>query len=344
MQKIVVIGGSAGSIDALKVILGGLPQDFAAAVLVVIHIGARESILPSLLERCTPLTVRHAIQGEPIVAGRVLVAPADLHLTVARDGERAYVRLTHGPKENHLRPAIDPLFRSVAVAYRANAIAVVLSGFLDDGTVGLQAIKACNGIAVVQDPADAAAADMPASAVQHTTVDFVRPVQDIAPTLVELVNRTATVPDAPADRAGTELQAQVAIENRMFDEGADMSEMDRIGTRASLTCPECGGAIWQVRQASPVRYRCHTGHAFTARVLESLQDGETEEALWAGVRALHEQEQLYRQLYQTAGAQRSSPLSAGDPRNEYLIKAERAKEQAQLLRELISTRMRLGVP
>lgn len=344
MQKIVVIGGSAGSIDALKVILGGLPQDFAAAVLVVTHIGARESILPSLLERCTPLTVRHAIQGEPIVSGRVLVAPADLHLTVVRDGERAYVRLTHGPKENHSRPAIDPLFRSAAVAYRANAIAVVLSGFLDDGTVGLQAIKACNGIAVVQDPADAAAPDMPASAVQHTAVDFVRPVQDIAPTLVELVNRTATVPDAPADRAGTELQARVTIENRMFDEGADMSEMDRIGTRASLTCPECGGAIWQVRQASPVRYRCHTGHAFTARVLESLQNGETEEALWAAVRALHEQEQLYRQLYQTAGAQRSSPLGAGDPRNEYLIKAERAREQAQLLRELISTRMRLGVP
>ena len=344
MQKIVVIGGSAGSIDALKVILGGLQQDFAAAVLVVTHIGARESILPSLLERCTPLTVRHAIQGEPIVSGRVLVAPADQHLTVARDGERAYVRLTHGPKENHSRPAIDPLFRSAAVAYRANAIAVVLSGFLDDGTVGLQAIKACNGIAVVQDPADAAAPDMPASAVQHTAVDFVRPVRDIAPTLVELVNRTATVTDARAGRVATELQAQVAIENRMFDQGADMSDMDRIGTRAPLTCPECGGAIWQVRQASPVRYRCHTGHAFTARVLESLQDDETEEALWAAVRALHEQEQLYRQVHQSSCARRHTPPDAGDSRNEYLIKAERAREQAQLLRELISTRMRIGAP
>jgi len=343
MQKIVVIGGSAGSIEALKVILGGLQPDFAAAVLVVTHIGARDSILPTLLERCTPLPVRHAIHGEPILAGRVLLAPADLHLTVARDGERAYVRLHHGPKENHSRPAIDPLFRSAAAAYRADAIAVVLSGYLDDGTVGLQAIKACNGIAVVQDPAEAAAPDMPASALQYTAVDFVRPASDIASTLVELVHRTGAVAVPPAGPAAKELQERVAIENRMFDEGADMSEMDRIGTRASMTCPECGGAIWQVRQASPVRYRCHTGHAFTARVLESLQDGETEEALWAAVRALHEQEQLYRQLYQTSGGQRKGAQGAGDPRDEYLTKAERARQQAQVLRELITERMRIGM-
>lgn len=189
MSKIVVIGGSAGSINVLKVILGGLPKDFGAAILAVVHIGAQESILPSLLECRSALPVRHARQGEPLLAGQVLIAPSDLHLTVTRDGDHAFAQLSRAAKENHARPAIDPLFRSAATAYGADAIAVLLSGFLDDGTVGLQAIKARGGIAVVQDPDEAEASDMPASAMEHSSVDFVRRVEEIAPTLVELVGR-----------------------------------------------------------------------------------------------------------------------------------------------------------
>jgi two-component system chemotaxis response regulator CheB len=323
MPKIVVIGGSAGSINPLKAIVRGLAKDFPAAVLTVTHIGSRESILPSLLERCSALPVRHAVQGEPIVAGKILVAPPDLHLTVAQTGGRAYAQLSRGPKENHSRPAIDPLFRSTATACRAD--------FLDDGTVGLQAIKASGGIAVVQDPADAEAPDMPASALEHNTVDFVRRAEEIAPTLVELAGREAAEAGASAARAGAGPEDWVSIENRMFGELSDMAELDRIGARVPLTCPECGGAIWEIRRPGPLRYRCHTGHAFTARTLAALQGGEVEEAMWAAVRALHEQEQLFRQLH------RKSPAS-----QEYLIKAEQAREHAQLLRDLVTTRVRIA--
>jgi two-component system chemotaxis response regulator CheB len=337
MANIVLIGGSAGSIHALKVILNGLPADFPAPVLVVSHIGSRESILPALLERSAALPVRHARQGDPIVAGEVLLAPPDVHLTVVREGERTHVLLSRGPKENHARPAIDPLFRSGAAAYGPQAIGVVLSGFLDDGTVGLQAIKLCGGIAVVQDPADAEAPDMPASALHYTQVDHVCRAQDIAPTLVGLVR-----PGAAAVQAAAGLPDWIAVENRMLNEGVVMEELDKIGTRVPLTCPECGGAIWEVRQANPLRYRCHTGHAFTAGVLSKLQGNEVEEALWAAVRAMHEQEQLFRRLHRAAQATHGAANDDGRA-DEYLQKAEQIRQQAALLTELIGTRLQ-GVP
>jgi two-component system chemotaxis response regulator CheB len=245
---------------------------------------------------------------------------------VAREGERGHVLLSRGPRENHARPAIDPLFRSAATAYGPQAIGVVLSGFLDDGTVGLQAIKAGGGIAVVQDPADAEAPDMPASALRYAQVDHVCRAQDIAPTLVGLVSRSPLTGQAAA-----ELPGWIAVENRMLNEGVVMEELDKIGTRVPLTCPECGGAIWEVRHANPLRYRCHTGHAFTAAVLSKLQGNEVEEALWAAVRAMHEQEQLYRRLQRAA----IDDGRAGD----YLQKAEQIRQQAALLAELIGTRL-----
>jgi two-component system chemotaxis response regulator CheB len=328
MSKIVVIGGSAGSLDVLKVILRGLPEGFPAPVLVVTHIGAGPSHLPSMLERSSTLPVRHPQQGEALVPGQVLVAPPDLHLTVARSGDRAYAQLARGPKENHTRPAIDPLFRTAAAAYGADAIAVVLSGFLDDGTVGLQAIKACGGVAVVQDPVEAEAPEMPTSALEHTDVDLVRRMDGIAPALVALVRREAPPPDPGT--ASTNAPQWIGVENRMFEEDSQMTELDQIGTRVPMTCPECGGTLWQLDGARPVRFRCHTGHAFTARVLEALQCSTLEDAIWAAVRALHEQEQLFRQLHGKSKARE----------DDYLDRAAQAKEHAQLLRDLIATRAR----
>lgn len=340
MPNIVVIGGSAGSTEPLKVILEGLPADFPAAILIVTHVGTRESILPSLLERCSTLPVRYASQGELIVAGQVLVAPPDLHLTVDMDGARAYTKLSHGAKENHSRPAIDPLFRSAAAACGPSAIGVLLSGFLDDGTVGLQAIKACGGIAVVQDPADADVLDMPANALQYADVDFVLRVDNIAQTLVDLASRKADPRDVPAGPGLVEVLDRIAIENRAVDHNVDMKEMDRIGARVALTCPECGGAIWEIKDTVPLRYRCHTGHAFTARLLQSLQSSAVEGALWAAVRALHEQEHLFRRLYQTAQANHKSG-QRNDAAHEHLLKAEQAREHGRLLRDLIGTHMRI---
>lgn len=341
MPNIIAIGGSAGSVDALKRVLAGLAPDFPAALLVVTHIGARESHMPQLLQRFSALPVRHARQGEPILAGQVLLAPPDLHLTVGQDGAQLFAQLSRGPKENHSRPAIDPLFRSAATACGANLVAVVLSGFLDDGTVGLQAVKARGGIAVVQDPAEAEAPDMPASAVEHNAVDYVVGAEAIAPLLAELVRRTPQPIIGPGSTV-PELPAWIAVEDRVFNKGAGMEELDKIGTRVGLTCPECGGAIWEIQHARPLRYRCHTGHAFTAGILTALQRSEVEEALWSAVRALHEQEQLFRQLHRTRQLNRTDTADASELPSEHLSKAEQAGEHAQLLRDLIALRMHVA--
>jgi two-component system chemotaxis response regulator CheB len=335
MPKIVVIGGSTGSISALKVILSGLPEGFPAAVLIVSHVGSRESFLPDLLETCSALPVSHASQGAPIVAGEVMVAPSDLHLLVADDEGRPYARLMRGPKENHCRPAIDPLFRSAAMVYGANAIAVLLSGFLDDGTVGIQAIKAYGGTALVQDPLEAEAPEMPASALSNASIDFVMNVNQIAWKLVELAGSQASPSHISTEPlpAPSDAQERVVLEVGMMEEDSSMDELERIGTLVPLTCPECAGTLWELRGARPVRYRCHTGHAFTAKVLESLQRHSVEDALWAAVRALHEQERLFRNLHEKAHGR------ALDHAGEYLAKAEQAREQSQLLRHLITARI-----
>ena len=333
MPRIVVIGGSLGAINALKVILASLPKDFPAAILVVTHIGANKSMLPEILQRISALPVRHAIDGEPISPGRVLLAPPDEHLTVISAGERAYARLAHGPKENHCRPAIDPLFRSAAAAFGTGVIGVVLTGYLDDGTVGLQAVKTRGGIAIVQDPAEAEAPDMPASALRHVDVDSKLAVGEIGQALVELVSagvQPGGVLHAPA-AGGT--SDWIDIENRLTGRDSDMDDLDKIGKPSSLTCPECSGALWEIRQSGPVRYRCHTGHAFTARVLEALQSSTVEDAIWGAIRALHEQERLFSKMSEKA-------LQSGytDSVAEYRAKAAQAQAHSQALREVIATR------
>ena len=337
MTKIVVIGGSAGALEALKIILPMLPADFPAAILIVTHIGSQKSIIPDILGRCSAMPVRHATDGEPIIPGRVLVAPPDEHLTVvARDG-RAYVRLLHGPRENHCRPAIDPLFRSAATAFLEDTIGVLLSGYLDDGTVGLQAIKACGGLVIVQDPLDAKAMEMPASALQHVDVDRVLRIGDIAPSLVELA--TAGVRSGIRsgsrghDNAVPAVPDWIGVENRITSRDSDMDDLEQIGKLSSLTCPDCSGALWEVGHQAPIRYRCHTGHAFTAKVLETLQRDVVEDAIWAAVRALHEQERLFSKL-----GERERQSGQVERAAEYEAKAAQAKGHSQTLREVVVTR------
>jgi two-component system chemotaxis response regulator CheB len=335
-MKIVVMGGSAGAIKAIKSILPMLPQDFPAAILIVTHIGARKSIMPDILARYSALPVYHATDGEPIIPGRVLVAPPDEHLTVVAKDGKAYVRLIHGPRENHCRPAIDPLFRSAASAFRENTIGIVLSGYLDDGTVGLQAVKACGGLAIVQDPVEADALDMPASALEHVNVDRVLRASDIATVLMELVHAGAQRSER-SERglvaSGGDVPNWVNIENRIVGRDSDMDDLEQLGRPSSLTCPECNGALWEISQTGPLRYRCHTGHAFSAKVLETLQRDAVEEAIWAAMRALHEQERLFSRL-------RDTELQLGhiERANDYELKAKQAKAHSQTLREVIAAR------
>ena len=284
LPRVIVIGASAGGVAALLDLVSELPADLRAVVGVVLHVGNQHSILPELLAERGKLPAAHACAGEPLVPGRIYVAPPDQHMLFTPGG----VNLNYGPLENHARPAIDPLFRSVALHWGAGAIGVVLTGYLDDGTAGLAAIKRCGGIAMVQDPATALEPSMPASAVANVDVDYCLPLAGIAAALCEQVQ----VPAAAGHVADDALRGEQAV----FEGNNPIENLQAVAQQTVFTCPDCGGGLWEMNDKRPLRYRCHTGHAFTARSLRSLQSEVAEHAMWSSVRALKERELLLRRL------------------------------------------------
>ncbi|MFM0490095.1 chemotaxis protein CheB [Paraburkholderia graminis] len=233
-RDIVVVAASLGGLQVLKKIVGVLPADLPASVFIVMHVGTWPSQLPHLLASDSRLPVVHASDGEAIEKGTIYVAPPDRHMLLRDDT----VVLSTGPKENFARPAADPLFRSAAVNYGARAIGVVLTGKLDDGAAGLKAIHACGGFTIVQDPSTCAAPDMPDAALKAVPPDVVAPIDDIGPAIVRaLTDRTPRRIDMDeSERAALELKIAVTGYS-------SPAEMERIGHRTSLTCPECGGVI-----------------------------------------------------------------------------------------------------
>ena len=320
-HDIVVIGASAGGVRALRVLAAALPADFAAVVCVVLHVGANRSSLPELLAAVSPLPTAHAEHGERLKPGRILIAPPDHHLLL----EDGAVRLTRGPKEHHTRPAVDPLFRSAALSFGPRVIGVLLTGGLDDGTAGLQAIKQCGGLAIVQDPDDAEDPGMPGAALQMVDVDHCVALERIAPLLAELVRQAA-----PAAAAGV-MPSRLVHEHLVSLGGENaMDELRQIGVPSTLVCPDCKGSLWEISGSRPPRYRCHTGHAFSLRSLAAVQQEATENALWSAVRALQEKELLQRKI---AALERSAGDEARAARAE--AEAEQLREQTDMLRRLV---------
>lgn len=315
----ILIGASSGGVAALLELAAQLPADINAVVGVVLHVGSRQSILPELLSGRSRWRAMHPVDGEPLAPGAMYVAPPDHHLLFTADA----AHLSRGPRENHARPAVDPLFRSAALHWRERAIGVVLTGDLDDGTAGLAAVKACGGMAIVQDPATAFEPGMPASALANVAVDHCVPLAEIPATLERLVNGDPAPQPVPT-------AAHVQREHAVFEGRQAMENLSALGTLSTLTCPDCGGGLWEMKEAKPLRYRCHTGHAFTARSLDSAQAGAAEHALWAGVRTLHERETLLRRLATVAQA-------AGDMAQAEIGRreADRVRAQAESLGRLV---------
>jgi two-component system chemotaxis response regulator CheB len=275
-RDIVVMGGSAGGIEAMQAIVASFPPDLQAAVFVVIHTAAGfESALPEILSRRSPLKATHAIHGEPVVTGRIYVAPPDNHIQL-RPG---FLAVQRGPKENGARPAVDPLFRSASIAYGPRVIAVIVSGYLDCGTAGLVSVKARGGLAIVQRPEEAVAKDMPQSAIDHVKVDHILPVSEIGAAVVRLTRQPvplAAVP--PPDVALLEMEG------------------DEPGLRSDVVCPLCQGALTEGQLAGVTNFRCHVGHAFSPAALLAEQAESLERALWAAVRTLEESARLAKRL------------------------------------------------
>jgi len=290
VDQVIVIGASTGGLHALSDLLKHFPSDLSAAVFVTMHIGNNDSLLPFILAKHTPLKVAFARPQESIKKGHVYIAPPDHHLLV----ERHAIDIIRGAKENYARPAIDPMFRSAAASYGQRAIGVILTGQLDDGVIGLDTIKAHGGLALVQDPDTAEARSMPDSALRHVEVDACLPLSELADVIVRTVKQWAAEPPLATNVPRIE---PTATENELAHDisAGGGQALDTIGVLSGMSCPECGGALWQLCGAVP-HFRCHTGHSYTAAVLTHLQDKTLEEALWVAIRALHEKQILLERL------------------------------------------------
>lgn len=280
----IVIGGSAGAIEALLTIAAALPGDLPAAVFVVIHVPpGTYSRLPGLLARASRLPASHAEHGQAIEPGHIYVAPPDRHLLV----RQGYMELSRGPRENHSRPAIDPLFRSAARVAGPKALGVILSGALYDGSTGLLALKTRGGIAIVQDPSEAITPSMPQSALQLVDVDYVLPAAAIGPELERLVL------DFHEQEEDSDVDESERLTQVIEVDFAEQAANQRAGDTSLYTCPDCGGVMWQAEAGGG--FRCHVGHAYASEALLVHKSEELESALWACVRLLREKATLTRQ-------------------------------------------------
>lgn len=311
---IIVVGASAGGVEAVRFLAAALPADLRAAVFVVLHIGAHRSELPWLLNQMGPLRAVHAVSGDPIRAGRIYVAPPDHHLLV----EPGRVRLTKGPRENWARPAIDPLFRSAARAYGAGVIGVILTGGLNDGTAGLYEVKRRGGTAVVQDPADAANPSMPRSALDHVAVDHCLPLSRLPGLLASLVGEKGASPPAGQTRPAP-----------AKPQGKEMTAEYKLDQPVAVTCPDCGGALRRKELGTLVQFACHIGHVYTAEVMVAAQFAAMEVSLAAAMRSLSERSELCRQMAERPAAGHAAGAQWGAAMRE-------ARDRAAAVRQLLS--------
>ncbi len=288
-RDIIVVGTSTGGVEALSLLVRELPSGFPASLFIVCHFPAEgRSILPEILSRAGPLLASHAIDGESFYPGHIYVAPPGYHLLLGPGGK---MRLSRGARENHHRPAVDPLFRSTARYYGDRAIGVILTGALSDGTAGLLAIRNAGGLAIVQDPRDAALAAMPQNAFKIAGADYVVSVAELGPLLVNLVLERAG--PYQGDRAMDPIERMPDLVDRDMEK---QSQNENRGHVSVFTCPECGGSLWQGDEPDLLRFRCHVGHAYNAEVLLSEQGEALEAALWTAVRTFRERAVLSRQL------------------------------------------------
>jgi two-component system chemotaxis response regulator CheB len=319
-RDIVVIGASAGGTDAISGVVRQLPLDIPAAMFVVCHqLPDTQNYLVDVLNTAGPLIAKQAEDGEEIRHGVVYVAPPDRHLLVKKEG----IRITRGPRENRWRPAIDPLFRSAAVAFGPRAIGIVLSGMLDDGTAGLLAIKRCGGTTIVQDPEEASYPDMPRNALANVPIDHRLAVAEMGSVIQKLV----TEPVAPNGAPPYDLQLEVQIAESGYS-NEDIT--GQLGELTTLSCPECGGPLWQQDAANTARYRCRVGHAYTAESMLSAEEEALESSLWAAVR-------LFDQRANVLTTMAEKDRSANRPRmmEHHRNLAEEARNHAKLLRRMI---------
>jgi two-component system, chemotaxis family, protein-glutamate methylesterase/glutaminase len=319
---VVVVGASAGGVEALRSFAAGLPVALPAPVVVVLHIPrSAPSALPAILARSGPLPSVAAEHGAPLAEGVIHVAPADRHVLV-EDGRLV---LSAGPAENGHRPAVDPLFRSAALAHGARAVGVVLSG-----TSGLAAIARRGGTAFVQDLREALYPSMPASALEHVAGARALPAMKLGPEIAELLARPRADRDGDAAEDGLLL-----AEHRIAAAGPGAPVTESLGAAvpSGLSCPDCDGVLFELPGRPAPRFRCRVGHAWTGETLALDQQGGVDSALWTALRTLEERVALLHRL-----AEHAATHGHGRSAERHRARAAEAAADAAVVRRLLSGR------
>lgn len=321
----VVLGASAGGIEALRRLLPAFEPGIEASVFVVQHLPADgHSVLDLVLDRATLYKAAFAQDGEAIALGRVYVAPPDRHLLI--EGDR--VRLWHGARENRSRPAIDPLFRSAAASRRGRVIGAVLSGLLDDGAAGLVSVKRCGGLAFIQEPSDAIEPEMPerAAAALDDALDGAWSARELGQQMVQRVGTAAPPGHVPRD---------IELELEMLLGVTGLAVLPDKGPPLPLSCPECGGPLWGIRDGRLQRFRCHTGHTYGVDSLLSAQGQQIEQALWAAIKGLEQRAQVLHDLAHSTG-RRQGPITVESLERE----SATLRAHVQTLRDVLIASLR----
>lgn len=329
-RDIVVIGGSAGSLEALKSLVSSLPGNLPVTIFITVHVSPEApSILPAILTRAGRIPAVHPLNRQPIMKSTIYVAPPDQHLLI----EDGCVLSSRGPRENLHRPAIDPLFRSAARAYGPRVIGIILSGLLDDGASGLLAVKLKGGLAVVQDPTEAAFPEMPERAWRYAGADHVLPISGIEQLLVNSVNGQGNGHGAKAHHSPSEKRRGASGESKALAVEAQHADIEnppvkeQLGMPSVYACPDCHGVLWEIKEGNLLRFRCRVGHAYTAETLNVAMSQATEDTLWASMRALEEKADLLRRM-----ASRSPETAA----LRYEEEAETCESHAEGIREMLA--------
>lgn len=316
-RDIIVIGGSAGGVEALKELAAQLSPQLNATIFIVIHISPHsQSVMPQILSRAGVFPAQHPTNNQHIQPGNIYVAPPNHHLLVIPDR----VQLTQGPKENGHRPSVDVLFRTAARAYGARVIGVVLTGALDDGSSGIVFIKEMGGVVIAQDPDDALYSGMPQSAIQTGKVDHIVRLNQIAPLLLKLT------------------QEQIPQEQIPMEDKPDISELENGkhmlhepgGTPSTYVCPDCGGVMMEYQDGEMFRFRCQVGHGYSAESMLMKQTESVEDAIWMALRTLEENASLNQRLAERAGANAHT-----ETQSRFIEKIRETEQRAAVLRRLL---------
>ncbi|TSD62905.1 chemotaxis protein CheB [Inquilinus sp. KBS0705] len=290
VKNIIVVGASAGGIKAVSELINKLPADLPIAVFIVIHMSkySQASVIVKTLGKLTSYKCLIAEDGAAVQAAHIYLAPADRHLLI----KTGKAHLIYGPHENRWRPSIDVLFRSAAAAYGSSVIGVILSGLLDDGTSGMSAIKRSGGICIVQEPSEAEYNDMPLNVIHNVAVDHQVLVQDMGYIIADIVSKPQAHQPIPDD-----VKIEADITERLV---SNINDLKQLGHHSDFTCPDCGGSLWEIGSNGHKRYRCHTGHVYTAAALLQKQGEEMEESIWISIRMLEERRNLLMNMSATS--------------------------------------------